>query len=636
MSVGEVSSAGSQGLVGAIRSRLTVQEGRPWTLLLLVAWVGSAAFVAWHLNQGWVPHDDGAFAQSAQRVLDGQLPHRDFTELYTGGLTFLNAAVFALFGQNLIWLRIPMFLAFVAYVPCVYLLARRFAPPLVALLAAAFAVTWGPATYPAAVPSWYLLFFSVFGALSLVRYLETQHARWLVAAGVFGGLSISFKIVGVWYVIAVLLFLVFVEQETHPRIEGRRVRLGAYGMFVAAFACLSLALVTSLLHSHLGGAEIVNFLVPIAAVCGLVIVNELRVEETPSRARLSEALRLIVPFLAGVAVPIAVLLIPYVVTRSVGDLYSGVLVAPRSRLQNTYLGTLDPVGLLIAAPVALALVGRCFMTPAARRAVDVTGVVLLAMLLATANRLFSYTLLWTSARELAWFVVVAGVAALAFNSDRYDRPVTRLGAFLLLALAAFASLVQFPFGAPIYFCYSALLFAVAAIAAFRYARAPGGLLPVALLITYALFGLIWLDRGAIYWFGLAPYSNPQTVILDRRHASIRVTPSDRTVYRRVAELLERRAAGQFAYAAPDAPELYFLSGLKNPTRSYGGHLDTSTPRGDGLLRTLEQRGVTAIAINHNPGFSNDLDPSTLRMLRANYPVHERVGPFEVRWRVPPR
>ncbi|MSO96111.1 MAG: hypothetical protein EXQ81_10030, partial [Thermoleophilia bacterium] len=554
MSAQGTSSEAERGGIGAIRSRLKVWEVRPWTLLLVVAWVASTAFVAWHLNQGWVPHDDGAFAQSAQRVLDGQLPHRDFTELYTGGLTFLNAAVFALFGQNLIWLRIPMFLLFAAYVPCVYALARRFAPPLVSLLAALFAVAWGPATYPAAVPSWYLLFFSVFGALALLRYLETHHARWLVVAGVFGGLSISFKIVGVWYVIAALLFLVFIEQDAHHKGVGGRVRLGAYGLFVIAFACLSLAPVFSVLHSHLGGAEIVNFLVPIVAVCGFVIMNEARVEETSSRARLSELLRLVVPFLIGVAVPIVAILIPYIFTRSVGEILFGVLASPRSRLEDTYTGILDPVALLIAAPVAVALVGRCFVKPTVRRVIDVTGVVVLVMVFATANSLFSYTLLWTSARGLAPLVVVAGTAALAFGSDRFAPPRARNGVFLLLALASFGSLVQFPFGAPIYFCYVAPLFALAAIAASRYARAAGGLLPIALLVTYTLFGFIWLDRGAIYWFGVAPYTNPQTVILDHRRASIRVTPEDRAMYRDVAALLRRHTPGQFTYAGPDAPE----------------------------------------------------------------------------------
>ena len=235
-------------------------------MILLATWAASAAFVGWHLNQGWIPHDDGILAQSAQRVLDGQLPHRDFVEIYTGGLTFLNAAVFRVFGENLIWLRIPMFIVFVAYVPCVYAIARYFAPRSVSLLAALFAVAWGPATYPAAMPSWYLLFFTTFGVLALLRYLETNNGRWLVLAGLFGGLALSVKSVGIFYVIAVLLFLLFVEQES--RGKGRRARLGGYGILVITFAGLSLAFVLLLLFSHLGGAEIGTFVIPLACVCG--------------------------------------------------------------------------------------------------------------------------------------------------------------------------------------------------------------------------------------------------------------------------------------------------------------------------------------------------------------------------------
>ena len=138
-------------------------------------------------------------------------------------MAFLDAGVFAVFGQNLVWLRLPLFLVFVAYIPCVYAVSRRFVPRLPSALVALFAVAWGPFTYPAALTSWYLLFFSVFGALALLKYLETERASWLLIAGVFGGLSVTFKIVGVWFIAAVLLFLIFVEQDHRPRrADGRR------------------------------------------------------------------------------------------------------------------------------------------------------------------------------------------------------------------------------------------------------------------------------------------------------------------------------------------------------------------------------------------------------------------------------
>ena len=65
--------------------------------MLLIVWVLSVAYAAVNLKHGWIPHDEGFFAQSADRVLNGELPHRDFDEVYTGGLTFANALSFRVF-----------------------------------------------------------------------------------------------------------------------------------------------------------------------------------------------------------------------------------------------------------------------------------------------------------------------------------------------------------------------------------------------------------------------------------------------------------------------------------------------------------------------------------------------------------
>ena len=71
-----------------------------WQLLLLGVLVVSAAYALWHLGHGWTSWDDGTLAQTAERVTQGQLSHRDFDDVYTGGLAVLNAAgVAKLFGK---------------------------------------------------------------------------------------------------------------------------------------------------------------------------------------------------------------------------------------------------------------------------------------------------------------------------------------------------------------------------------------------------------------------------------------------------------------------------------------------------------------------------------------------------------
>src|SRR5215831_17279135 len=63
-------------------------------LCCLLAVAIGAAYIGHFAWRQWLPWDDGTMAQAAERVLNGQLPHRDFNEPYTGGLTWLHAAAF--------------------------------------------------------------------------------------------------------------------------------------------------------------------------------------------------------------------------------------------------------------------------------------------------------------------------------------------------------------------------------------------------------------------------------------------------------------------------------------------------------------------------------------------------------------
>ena len=75
---------------------------RQAALWLLLVWAASAVYIYPFVDRGWVPHDEGLIGQSAERVLSGQLPHRDFDETYTGGLSYLHAVAFKLAGVRLI------------------------------------------------------------------------------------------------------------------------------------------------------------------------------------------------------------------------------------------------------------------------------------------------------------------------------------------------------------------------------------------------------------------------------------------------------------------------------------------------------------------------------------------------------
>src|SRR6202142_14374 len=201
---------------GAGDSGAVVPTSERWGLrvaVLAAVLVIAGIYVGVHIGKGWVPADDGTLSQSALRVMQGQLPHSDFGEVYTGGLSFIHALAFRAFGVNLMSLRICVFLFFLTWVPAVYYIAQRLISPIAAGFITLLAVAWSYPNYSAAMPSWYNLFFATFGAAAMLRYLDVRTRRWLFIAGVCGGVSILIKVIGAYYVAGALLFLAFLEQS---------------------------------------------------------------------------------------------------------------------------------------------------------------------------------------------------------------------------------------------------------------------------------------------------------------------------------------------------------------------------------------------------------------------------------------
>ncbi|EKD86424.1 MAG: hypothetical protein ACD_37C00294G0003, partial [uncultured bacterium] len=58
-----------------------------------------------HLH-GFISYDDGWFLQGAKRIIDGEIPYRNFEFLYNPGGLYLNAIGFLLFGQSILASRI--------------------------------------------------------------------------------------------------------------------------------------------------------------------------------------------------------------------------------------------------------------------------------------------------------------------------------------------------------------------------------------------------------------------------------------------------------------------------------------------------------------------------------------------------
>ena len=105
------------------------------------------------------------------------------------------------------------------------------------------------------------------------------------------------------------------------------------------------------------------------------------------------------------------------------------------------------------------------------------------------------------------------------------------------------------------------------------------------------------------------------------------------VYERLCEVVEFRAGdNDFIYATPDCPEVYLLTGRRNPTRTFYDFFDEQDGRVDRIMDVIEEKQIQVIVLNTRAAFSR-MDESLRGQLTEEFPIAERVGDFEVRWRL---
>jgi len=596
-------------------------------ITLAVTLLLTAALSVPGLKRGWRPHDDGLLAQSAERVLQGELPHRDFDDAYTGGLSFLNALAFRAFGETLAAPRYLLLIFFLFSSAATFYIASQFGSPAAAAGITLLAAAWSVPAYPAAMPSWYNLFFALFGVAALLRFFETDHPRWTFLAGLCAGCSIAIKISGLYFVAAALLFFIAREQGRRDS-AGRAARSRAYSLFVASGLVLFLALLLRLWIASGRAAYLLLVFAPAATVAIALARAEVRGGAGHSADRFAALLRDLAPFFAGVALPLLVLLVPYLVTGSTAALVHGVFVSPLRRTQAALWSPLPPRVILYSLPPILLLIAAARWRNRLRAPLLAAVGIALALVLASPLAVPAmWPRIWMSFGASLPIAVPLALLPLgrASVSDR-----NRHAAFLLVAAAALCSLIQFPYAAPVYFHYAAPLVLLAAFAVASFC-APRPALAWALGAFYFLFAVAYDSQMFIDLKHPLRYPDRLSAPLPGpRAGGTRVRAEEARQYEQLLPLIQAHAgAGDCIYAGPDAPEVYFLAGKRNPTRLTFDFLSDEPPAT--VVSAIEHHDVRVAVIRNDPEFSR-LTPELRDFLVHAFPNSTSTGRFEVRWR----
>jgi hypothetical protein len=611
------------------------------TLVLLIVWAISLGYMATHLKRGWVPHDEGTLGQAAERVLHGEIPHRDFDD-YTGGLTFVHALAFRMLDISSASMRMVLFVFFAAWVPAVFYIASRFGSAVSAGAVTLLAVAWSVPNYPGPMPSWYNLFFATAGAAALLRFIEVGSRRWLFLAGLCGSFSFLAKIVAAYFIGGVLLFFVFREQSI--ALENQQTPRGwrFYRVTVVLALTIFLSLLFNMTHKIPGIGGLIFFFLP---TCGLVVfllAREFAGTGGSDRERFTTLMGMCLPFAAGIVIPLSAFIIPYLLAGAFADLARGLVAAPVRAIQSVMFDADHPPALLTIIPFILPVV-LAYECRALGRAIlgSVLAVFASLTLVLSDRSSVLYHFGWLSMRTATPALVLAGIAILWTTRSRQELSLLRQQQIMLLmSVAALCSLVQFPFAAPVYFFYAAPLVILLGMALFTSTPRPPQLALGTLTGFYLLFAVLRITPGFIYNVGgsYAPDAQIEQLTLPRA-GGLRVEAREARMYEALIPLVREHAGGEFIYA-PDTPQVYFLSGLRNPSRHYFGLTEDSleyswspsTGRGQNVLQMLDRFNVNLVAIYRGPRFSGQMLPELQEALEKRYPHSAEVDWFTVRWK----
>lgn len=592
-------------------------------MVLMIAGV----LLASELNQGWVPHDEGVLGQSAERVLGGEVPHRDFDEIYTGLLSYLNAAAFKVGGYASTTMRVPLFLFALAWVAALYRIALRFAPPPGAALITITAFVWSVPNYPAPVPSWYNLFFATFGILAILRATETAQRRWLFVAGAAGGISFLFKLSGVFSLLGGGLALIVASLPR--RTDGGPPRPDArIAAAVVSLVLLGIVVALALPIARSGMREFARLVIPLALLLTALILREWNDGGQGVRERSRALFAMFGPFVLGAALPVVGYALFLLAAGALPATFEGVLVTPFRRVQFTGVHPPAPTALVYSLLLGLLLIPRADSRGARVLAVVATIVGCL-IVVGSADHYQLYQIGWHSVWGLPALAALGASALLLTRTDRDERMST--AAVMLTVVALSALLVEFPFARPIYTLYAIPLTMLAVMAI---VRAEGRTPPILQLVVTCFvltFGLLRVNPGTVWSMGNKFERSQELVLLELPRGGLRVKPAAAELYEALIGTVDQLAPGRTLWAGPDAPEVYFLSGVPNRTRTMFDFLDADASQTT-ILERIRLTEASLVVLKLRTSFSSPPDSATIAALRSEFPFERRFASFLVLWK----
>src|SRR5438270_1333353 len=234
---------------------------------------------------GLDPEDEGYFVEQTVRLLQSQLPYRDFDSLYTPALLYIHATIVTVLGGSpIVDLRIVGLLARLVLAVGLYLLCRPVVRPAIAVLPSLYVLvaldripgTWEP--HPA-WPSAALTVLAMLAFTHLPSMCGVRRDVALIAIGAIAALVFALK-----QNAGVLLGLALVVSTAWQGIDHTRTEVSRTLHVIRLFLLVAVvAAATWLIHPNASPIVLAYFLTPLVAA-GFAAIVPVQVSATGRRA----------------------------------------------------------------------------------------------------------------------------------------------------------------------------------------------------------------------------------------------------------------------------------------------------------------------------------------------------------------
>ena len=620
------------------RIELTRAGDRLWAS---AAYLVAAVSIWTMLSHSWVPIDEGTIALSARMVRAGFIPHADFAYPYTGALAFWNALAIKFTGDSMLTPRYALFAAFLLWLPAIWSLARRFAPAPQAAAAVVLAAWWSLLIYPAAMPTWYVLFLTTWALVALARWNDTGARVWLMMAGIAVGLAIVVRQTGILTLVGAGFGVIAIHQDREREFASGSATAPsetrvADPLVIVLLAIAMLVPIGLIVWRGLLAGEVPTIALPLAAT-----IAALAWRERGLHANLGESRRALIRAWGTLAayafVAPALLLVFYASHGVVGALVDGVVGGTMRTAAVIDTPMVPAITILVfAIPLSLVAVAALRLPPVTW-AVDtaIAGAVAIGVGVAAMQFTNAYLAVWYFAVVLLPVGVLIAARSAMLSATRAGTRAGGVapGSGLVLAIAAATALLaanQVPYALPNYFGYVApLAFVLMLVVAARAGVSRQVMIPAAILLVFGG----WFHRiGSVGTVGVAPVWWDDAHRLPGDHGKLLVTASDSAQQSRVIALITSHASPESFAAGPELIHLFALAGTRRVVSQPYLLAPDAQADSSAISMAIDTLRIRVVVINDAPRFLAPVSASARTWIAARYPNSERVGDMDVRWR----